>query len=481
MTDQTIADVLSRQTELLELLARKEMHTKTPANFGTATELHGNGSLFGSTPVERDVITAHIRPHGLYSMLPRVPTVFTDPRFASITGYTDTNGNEATYPCSDNPAGYVKACNLTAQFGRLARDSQTIEINDVMLRKNRGDFTDLMLRGRVLGGIGGATTPAGLNESEILNVVTMSEMVIMGVNIERKLNTHLWQGNPANNTAGGGYKEFPGLDRQIATGQVDADTNAACPALDSDVKDFAYNEVGGAGLDIVEYLSMLAFYLNYNAEHMGLTPVQWVIVMRPELWYELSAVWPCRYNSFKCSTIDTSNIDVAPTLDSADMTAIRDAMRNGGYLDVNGVRYPVITDTGIFEHTNANNGNLNPGEYASSIYMIPLSIQGNFPVTYIENMDYRQAARDVALLNNTQQFWSDDGLFYWAVEYVKWCLKLSVKTEQRVVLRTPQLAGRIDSVMYTPLQHLRSPDPASSYFMDGGVSMRSDDSSYHVW
>ena len=89
MTDQ-IADVLSRQTELLEMLAKNQSHEKnTPALFGTHTELHGNGSLFGSTPIERDVITAHIRPHGLYSALPRIPTVFTDPRFASITGYTD--------------------------------------------------------------------------------------------------------------------------------------------------------------------------------------------------------------------------------------------------------------------------------------------------------------------------------------------------------------------------------------------------------
>lgn len=69
-------------------------------------------------------------------------------------------------------------------------------------------------------------------------------------------------------------------------------------------------------------------------------------------------------------------------------------------------------------------------------------------------------------------FWTDNGVYTWALEVVKWCYKLSLKTEQRVVLRAPHLAGRIDHVRYTPLQHLREPDPSSPYWADGGVSIR---------
>ena len=99
------------------------------------------------------------------------------------------------------------------------RDTQTIEFDKVMLRAHRGDFTDLRLRGRVLGLTN--LEPRGLNEAQILNIITMSEMVTAGVNAERKLNKEIWQGTFGVDT------ELPGLDEQIVHGHVDADTNTA--------------------------------------------------------------------------------------------------------------------------------------------------------------------------------------------------------------------------------------------------------------
>ena len=470
---------LEANTKAVTGLYEKDMHTKAPANFGTFTELHGNGSLFGSFPIERDVITAHIRPlGGLVQVLPRIGTAVENPIFASITGFTAVNGAEPATPCADAPAGYMKGCNLTAMFGRYARDTQTIEMDKVYKRFNRGDFTDLILRGQVLSG--GPLAPV-TDQAGMLNVVTKSEMVIAGVNLERLLANQVWQGNPANSNAGGGYIEFPGLDRQIATGQMDIHTGVACPALDSDVKGFAYQNVNGIVLDIVEYLSALEYYLRFNAEHMGLNPVQWVVVMRPQLWFELSAVWPCRYLTNRCNTNAAGTSPVAVINDNVNIT-IRDAMRQGMYIDINGIRYPVVTDMGIFEHNNVNNANLRAGQYASTIYMVPLTITGGFPVTYLEYSDYRLAAPDTALLQGTEHYWwTDNGMFSWAIEWNKWCYKLSVKTEPRIVLRTPQLAGRIDSVMYTPLQHTREFDPASQYFADGGVSLRGNTRYVSVW
>jgi hypothetical protein len=170
-------------------------------------------------------------------------------------------------------------------------------------------------------------------------------------------------------------------------------------------------------------------------------------------------------------------------VDATDMTAVRDAMRSGMYIDIEGVRYPVITDTGIYEMTPADNANILPGQYASSIYAIPLTIQGGFPVTYMEYLDFRQAQADVNLLHNTQTFWwTDQGFYSWAVEWIKWCYKLALKTEDRVVLRTPQLAGRLDAVRYSPLQHEADSNPGSSYFRDGGVSLRGGlNAPYAVW
>jgi len=462
-----LAEAIDNQTAVL-----KNMQTKAPAGAGSGGWLHGVGGVFSGPGLERDVISAHVRPFGISSVLPMVPSVSQDPRFASITGFTAPTGTEADEPCDDAPQTNFKGCNLTARFGLLRYDTQTIEMDDVMLKVNRGDFTDLLLRGRLLG-LSPNMAPSGLNEAQVLNILTMAEMVGVGVLAERAFNQRYWQGTVAAN-------QMPGLDVQIATGQVDADTNQACPALDSDVKSFGYADVCGTHYDIVEYMSMMAYYLQYNAITMGLEPVEWVIAMRPQLWYELSACWPCKYMTNRCVT---ANVGFnAVTVNDGQQITDRDSMRSNMRIPINGRNYRVVIDTGIFEHNNQNNANLDPGEYASSIYFVPLTILGNFPATYVEYLDYRQAAGDRALLQGKEDWWwTDNGSFSWAIEQTKWCYKLSLKSERRVVLRTPHLAGKIDHIRYTPLQHLREPDLDSPYFEDGGVSVRPSGSAYAVW
>lgn len=468
MNDQIlkqIADNLTRQTELLTALKDRDnpdMHEKHDVSNLTHTgiKLHGDTGLFSTPGLDRDVITAHVRPHGLAGMLPLLPSIDEDPRYAILTGFTGDTGDEATNACDPAPTGFMKACTLTARFGMIRKDTNTIEMDKVMLRVNRGDFTDLALHGRVLGLTN--IEPGAMPVGQILNVITAAEMVSVGVRTERTLSRQIWQGSRAV------ANEFPGLDAQIATGQVDAETNVACPAVDSDVKDYNLQDID---TDIVTYLSQLEVYLRYNAMTMGLDPVNWVIVMRPDLWFELTAVWPCAYHTNRCSPVVDQNASVM--IDGRENTAERDAMRNGMYLIINGNRYPVVVDTGIFEHNANNNAGLIPGEYASSIYMVPLTITGNFPVCYREYVDYRRATPDVALLRNANSFfWTDNGVYAWFYLEKRFCYELGLKTEQRVILRTPHLAGRVDNVKYSPLQHLRDPDPDSPYHSDGGQLYR---------
>ncbi|TRO53302.1 hypothetical protein E2P63_02515 [Candidatus Bathyarchaeota archaeon] len=474
--EQLVAMLAENQktTNLLLEKALAPTHEKTLTNSMTANKLHGLDGLW-STTTERDVITAHIRSMGMASQIPLLPSVDEDPRFGILTGYTDVNGTEPTAACQDAPSAFVKGCTATARFGMLRRDTNEIEINKVMLKRNRGDFTDLMLRGQVLGLSG--MSPQGLDEAGILNIVTKSEMVTAAIAGERELVRQFWQG------AWGTGTEFPGLDAQIATGHVDAETNVACPAVDSDVKDFAYDDVAGGGRSIVEYLSMLEWYLYFNAQRMGLLPMSAAIVMRPELWQVLTEVWPCQYNTNKCasSVLGTASRVV---IDGRENIAQRDSMRSGMTIEINGRSYPVIIDDGIYEANSTNDANLTPGQYASTIYFVPLTITGNFPVLYREYVDYRNAfvGANAAFLNGREDFWSDDGVYLWSFQEQLYCYKLALKTEQRIILRTPQLAGKIQNVMYEPLQHLRSSDATSPYFADGGLSLRNtDDSFYAVW
>ncbi len=443
---------------------------KTVGTSNAAQQLHGLAGMWSGQGIERDVITAHVRPRGIASVLPLYPTVNEDPRFGSITGVTATVGSQPSAPCEDAPISYIKNCMLTARLARVRFDTETIDIATTVLKKNRGDMTDYIVRGKLLGMDG--LSPASLTEDQMLNIMTKSEMVKVGVNTERYLNTAMWQG-----TVAGGM--FPGLDVQIATGQLDADTQTLCPALDSDIKDFNYNPVGGTTMDITEYLSMVMFYLEYNAESMGLDPVEFVVVMRPELWHELSAVWPVRYNTTKNNVSMPNNNYVF--LNGRENIMDRDSMRREMTIDINGKSYRVVTDTGIYEHNSINDANLIPGQYASSIYIVPMTIQGGFPVTYREYLDFRQAQPDISLLRGLENFWTDDGIFSWSITQEKWCYKLHLRTEQRVILRTPHLAGKIQHVKYEPIQHVRSSDPADAYFKDGGVSLRTSTRGYAVW
>ena len=441
--------------------------------------LHGPGGIFSSFGSEREVITAHIQSDGIGKFLPLRPSMDTDPRYPSITGITASSGSQPTNTCDTAPNAYLKGCYLTSRFGRLRFDTNTIEFDKVITRYNRGDFMDLMLLGQLIGDeqIQAGLVPEGITEDDILNVATVAEMMVAGVQAQRELTRQMWQGSILID------HEFPGLDGQIATGQVDADTNVACPALDSDVKDFALDNVCGTGRDIVEYVSMMDYYLHHIARRTSLNPVTWVLAMREEMFYELSACWPCRYLTNRCANAAGTAVGV---INDENNVKMRDDMRDGMYLWVNGRKMKVVTDDGIFEHNSSNNANLNDGQYASTIYQVPMTVLGNFPVTYREYLNYKSGvAAKVAPFSNFRRpdFWSDRGVFSWAYDGQLWCFMLGLKTEQRIVLRAPHLAGRIDNVMYEPIQHLRDSDPDGAYFADGGLSARPipQRTSYAVW
>ena len=459
--------------------AFKELGQKTVATTHTGVTLHGPGGIFSTFGMEREIITAQISPQGLVSVLELNPSIDTDPRFGSITGVTGSTGTQPDNTCDDAPSAYLKGCNLTARFGRLRFDTNTIEFDAVINRYNRGDFMDLRLLGSLMGidDFRRGISPADMTEDDILNVVTLAEMLVVGVQTSRELVRQTWQGNVLIGN------EFAGLDYQIATGQMDADISGKlCPALDSDVKNFGYDDVCGTGRDIVEYVSSMMWYLEFNARRMQLQPVEWVIVVSPTLWFELSACWPCRYLTNRC--VSHAGTEVAVINDELNVT-LRDDMRDNLYLPANGTKYQVILDDGVYEHNASNNQNLIAGEFASTLYAVPLSILGGFPVTYREYLNYRTpaAAQNVAPFGQYRKdFWTDNGIFSWAYDGQYWCYKLAMKTEQRVILRTPQLAGRIDYIKYTPTQHLRSPMADSDYFFDGGVSYRpANRTSYAVW
>jgi hypothetical protein len=461
--------IAKNQEAIIQLLDDKGI-TKQ-ASTQTATLLHGPGGIFNVLGTDPTVISAYVRPfQSIATVLPLVPNNDTNPQYASFTGFTADEGSQPVLVCDPAPTNDMKSCYLTAQFGLDRQDTKTIEPGAIIRRVNRGDFEDLNFAGQVLGLDN--VTPAGLDGDAIISLVTMAAMVGAAASSQKRLVRQFWQGVVAN------QGEFPGLDVQIATGQVDAKVNQACPALDSDVKNFAYNEVGGTGLDIAEYLEMLEFFLVNNADGMGLD-VEWVIAMRPQLWQRLTSIWPVKYNTVPEDLILAATTGNRITIDGTDMTSQRDAMRRSMTITINGTDYPVIKDIGIAEANNITDGNLDAGQFASSIYMVPLRVNG-VGATERQHLDYRDWNGQI-VQPAKQDFWTDDGVYSWAISTANWCHTFALRTEQRIVLRTPQLAGRIDDVMYQPLQHTRSPFTDSPYHVDGGVSIRGVASDFAVW
>ena len=464
-------DLIAKNLEFLTQYVTENGDKTKQASTQTATLLHGPGGIFNVLGTDPTVISAYVRPfQSIATVLPLVPNNDTNPQFASFTGYTADDGTQPALVCDPAPTTDMKSCYLTAQFGLTRFDTKTIDPGQILLRVNRGDFTDLNLIGQVLGLEN--VTPAGLDGSQIIALVEMAALVGAAAQAERKLVREFWQGAVANTN------EFPGLDAQIATGQVDDKTNQACPALDSEVKDFTFNEIGGTNKDIAEYMEMVEFFVRNNAEAASLE-VDWVWAMRPQLWQRMSQIWPIKYNTLPEDLTLAATTGNRIFLDGRQNTQDRDTMRRSMTITVNGTDYPVIADVGIFEDTNTTNANLAAGQFASSIYMVPVRVNG-IASTERQYLDYREWNGQI-VRPDLQNFWTDDGVYSWATNSTYWCHLFGLRTQQRIVLKTPQLAARIDNVMYEPLQHLRSPFTDSPYHQDGGVSIRGVDADFAVW
>lgn len=465
-----IDEKLEQLTDLVIGMAKAApAQQKSNASTSNTTQvLHGTGGLFGVMGGESEIVSTHVKPRGIGTVLPAFPSNSEVPKFGFLTGVSDDVGSEPTSVCADAPTGYLKGGYITAQFGRVFRDTETIDIGEVIRNINRGETMDLQLYGAILSDAAGVMFPQ-MTADGVLDLTTKAQMVVAATLMERKLASMIWTGSPANNQDPG-YREFPGLDNQITTGHVDVDTNTAMPSADSTVLNANYGNIDN-GLDIVGLLQEAEYHVSTLAEDT-VGGVEGFIVMRPQVWKHLSEVYPCQYNTGACAnSVSASNSTTF--IDGRQNISDRDMMRRDMKIPINGKDYQVVLDSGINEDTNADDAvNLDPGEYASSIYFIPTKISGNLPVTYWQYLDFRVGAAEMALLNGMQTFWTDNGRFLWSYDSVHSCFKLKMRTEPRMVLRTPQLAWRIDNVVIAPQLHNREFDPNHAHWVDGGVSLR---------
>ena len=465
--DQDTAQLLMGLAKLVKEASQQGRYKHDlPSGYSVTSNLmHGVGGIFGAAGIERDVFSTRVTPRGLARVLPAMGTIDTHPIVGYLTGFTAGEaGSEQTYPCDDPlKAGEIKSCFEGSAFGRISRKTAELQLVDIGTRTNRGEFLDLRVLNDpiVTEGFGIPNIPGVA--ADWLNREIVARLLALAAEFENVIYPMIYTGNPANNTAGGGYMEFNGLERLVKTGHVDVLTNASCPSLDSDIKDFNYKTVENDAADLFSVMTMMYRYVKHNAIRMNMMPVTWVWVMRGELFNQLVDVWPCVYASYRCSG-PTNNVD------AMEMRALSDEMRNGEFLRIDGVDIPVVIDDAIPEDTSTTNGHVGEGQYASDIYLLPLTVRGGRSVLYFEYRDFNQGVAQAiadARLGNIA-YVSDGGRFLWYSQFTNGCFSLAATIEPRLRLLTPHLAGRIQNVVYQPLQHFRNPFADDAYFVDGG-------------
>jgi hypothetical protein len=472
--------MVKAQQDAAGLVAQKATLPNNPSY----NMIHGHGSMFGTPQVgiEPDVISAMMHWRGLGEHLPRNPVRTLEVFLPFITGVEPTSSTEPTTECGDCISGESEACIQHFPTGKLCRETKAMTLQKAIERLNRGDI-DLNLLNDQLGSDSPWHPGSSMsNAQDVINIATAWALLFeLPPLFMAALSPMVYGGNPTNNN-GNAYREFRGLDLLINTGHVDAITNTTCPALDSDIKDFNYGDVKTAtNPSFHELLEMAHYYVRNNARGQRLDPVRYAVVMRPDLWHVYSSLQA--YQSI-LATLMNSTIpnNYTVNIDGAELVRERNAVRQGMFTFLNGERVDVIVDDGITEANNANDANLEAGEYASDVYLVPLRYMGNRDAMRIDYKDYRFINGEIAATQGLiGPFYrhTPDGRFLWNIVQDGRCFKIQAEIEPRIILKTPQLAARIQNVKYVPLQHLRDPDPDSSYFFKGGVSTRAPSTYYH--
>lgn len=439
---------------------------------------HGPGGLLSNAGMRPGVANAMVMPiQGLASILPMRPSNETNPLRGIFTGVTASTGSEPADRCSDPPsAGVSQLCTTTAVWGWFGRSSRELRLDTFGRIINRGEFTDYRLMGNPISANNSPMIPGA--DPKALNSEIAKVLFELSVAIVRDSATDIYQGNPTNNTGTAGSEGrayYRGLDLLINTGYQDVVTGVACEAADPIVLNFGQN-VSDSGTGIVKTLTYVYRNLRYIAEQTGMGEVDFVIPMRWSLFYELSAIWPCAYQTYRCSVDGTNNRAVSSREVLNEMT---DTMRREKYLLIDGMKVPVVADNAISEtETEA-------GIFESDIYIVPLRANGigsgNAPLseggsvlTYMEYFSFDNdditAAKKALAPPGVYETASNGRFLFHRQSPQNLCVKMVGWCQERLILETPYLSARITNVSYSPLQHERDAFIGDPYFVAGGRS-----------
>ena len=440
--------------------------------------LHGPQGLLSFPGTDPDVFHTIVGNKGIIGQLPAVASLFTNPTYTTITGIQASTGSQPTTQCGDPPVGgLMKGCVTTAPFGRYEYATPELDLNRLSQLVDRADPMDLRLVGAPINADGFWANGPGNPDvpADVLSNAISKFLFERAVFAHRDLSQQLWVGTPANNV--GAATQFLGFQGLVNTGFVDALTGTACPSLDSDVKDFNYGRVDTNCAALVDALTSMMRFLKSLASRTGVDPVRWVFAMRESAFDQIVRCWPCSYLTYRCTV--NAGAGERVNVSAAEQVRMRDEMMAGKYLLIDGTRFEVVIDDGIPEDTNTTNASVPSGCFASDVYVIPMSVLGGTAVTFMEYYQYQTSAVMDALAKGV--LGQVEGPWLTWPRQQNQCFVLNAKIEPRLLLKTPWLAGRLQNVLYCPLQHERDSFPDDPYHVDGGKTQVPGPSYWGLW
>lgn len=419
------------------------------------------GGLFSNAGTERDVYHTVVRPEmGFMNALLIASNPFRNPEYDVLTGVNALVGTTAVDACSVAPRpGTAKKGLFTSRFGQLNIQSEQADISQMDGRINRADVDRRLVNGF---DFNSPFLPDLVNRQNINETIGL-QLFTMAISIEREMLRILFQGE--NGTDSGIWTdEFDGFDQVFITDPVDVNGNTV-GAASSVVVAWGDADVTATvnDADIVQTLAGVTKHLDALGNTTSLASTS-VLVMDADLFYRLTEIWPCSYLTDGCAVQSTSqplNIDSQRQID------MRDDMRRGSFLLVNGVRQMVVpVDGDLLGRTAVGAG------FSSTIYRIPMTAMGR-KVSYIEPFGLggpdARGWLDAANAGSNVDF-TNGGMYMITSLMRHGCSEFKIHSQPRFVCRTPWLAARITGVNYNlpDFSWNRSADPSGAYFLNGG-------------
>lgn len=422
--------------------------------------------VFSRPGAEPDAYSAMVMPTGgqLLADLYNGTSIYSDPEYDIVTGVKAGKGSNAVNFCTPGPkAGELKLCTTRAQFGEIKMDLEQVNLMKTGSRINRADMDIRIVNNPALFPL----APDVLGRAKNPNTTLGLSLMRTAVHLQRVLLRVLFHGslsNTGSNAELGFIKEFDGFDAKIKTGHTDIETGDTCPAADSLVVNWNNTDANGTvnGADIVETVAGIMYYLMALAEDSNVAPVTWKMAMHRDLFWRLTALWPCAYITNGCS-VSTSNGE-SLNVGAAEQIQMRDEMRNGSFLWVNGIKVPVDALSAI-EQTTLGQG------FSSPIYFIPFTALGA-RITYLEgfNLNNADIQEMLGFYPNLPVSTMNDGLYMMGSRVTDACVEGWLASQIRLIMRMPWLAARIDAINYAlPGKfYARDPFPNGAYHKNGG-------------